>query len=171
MRNLIAMSLQNRLINSVINFARTITGIYNWVTKNIPVYYLIILLFGYTAFSKLDFFTNGKFIDVKHFQDAMFKSPVLQNHVGILGYLIPLTELAICVLLAIRKTKLIGYYASLLLLCSFTGYIIYMFTVFPVLPCTCGGVVSTLSWSNHLILNTSFILFTAHSIYLLHKRR
>jgi hypothetical protein len=144
--------------------------LYNWFIKSIPVYILLIILFAYTAFSKMDFFTNGKLIDVSHFQAAMMKSPVLQHHLNALGYTIPLTEIAICLLLLFQKTRLAGYYASLLLLCSFTGYIIYMFLTYPVLPCTCGGVISLLSWKQHLIFNIFFILLTIGAIIQTHKQ-
>jgi hypothetical protein len=148
-----------------------VTNTYKWFSKNIPVSILLILLFGYTAFSKVDFFTGKHIIDVTQFKFDMAKSPVLQHHINILGYLIPAVELLICFLLVFNRTKLIGYYSSLLLLCMFTGYITYMFAHYPVLPCTCGGIVATLSWKNHLLLNVFFILITVNAIYLTHKRK
>lgn len=159
------------LVASGLNLARLTTGIYNWFNKNISVAYLIILLFGYTAFSKLDFFSEGKFIDVSRFEGAMFKSPILRPYVYELGYIIPFAELAICFLLAFRKTKLIGYYSSLVLLLAFTSYISYSMIVLPFLPCTCGGVISSLSWKNHLVLNFGFLILTTRAIYLMHKRK
>lgn len=158
-------------VNAIMYAARTITGLCSWFNKNIPVSYLLILLFGYTAFSKVEFFTAKHILDVEQFKAAMFKSPVLQRHVNELGYIIPATEIIICFLLLFNKTKIFGYYASLLLLCSFTGYIIYMFLSFPVLPCTCGGIISSLSWKNHFLLNIAFILLTLRAIYFTHKRK
>lgn len=149
---------------------RAIANTYNWLTKNIRVHYLIILLFGYTAFSKVEFFTANHTIDVSSFRTAMFKSPAIRPYVDQLKYIIPAAEFLICLLLLFNKTKLIGYYASLLLFAMFTGYIVYMFTHYPILPCTCGGVITKLSWKNHLLLNIGFILFTANAIYLMHKR-
>jgi hypothetical protein len=158
-------------VNVIMLFARGVAGIYNWFNKNMPVSYLLILLFGYTAFSKVEFFTDKHILDVERFKAAMLKSPVLQHHVNQLGYIIPATEIVICLLLLFNRTKLLGYYASFALLSMFTGYIVYMFTHYPVLPCTCGGVISTLSWKNHLLLNIGFALLTLRAIYLTHTRK
>jgi hypothetical protein len=158
------------ITNVVMYFIQVITGIYNWLKQYISVNYLLLLIFGYATFSKLYFFINGNAIDVSRFRDEMFINPILRPYASGLAYIVPITELIVCILLAIPKTKLIGYYASLILLCSFTGYLIYTIVTLPSLPFLTGGVVSTLSWNNHLILNIAFILFTTHAIYLMHKR-
>lgn len=149
----------------------TLTNTRKWLTKNISVSWLLILLFAYTAFSKAQLFTSKAIIDVSQFRDDMFKSPVLQNHVQVLGYLIPGIEFIICIMLLIKATKLVGYYLSLLLLCTFAGYIIFMMNVYPALPCTCGGIIEELSWHGHLLLNIFFILITTRAIVLTHKQK
>ena len=150
-----------------------------WVTRYIKVAWLLIFLFAYTAFSKLNLFSYSapfswekfKFIDLAAFQGAMFKSPVLRPYVTGLSYLIPFSELALCLLLLFNQTKKAGYYFSLLLLSLFTFYIIYILRAYPGhLPCVCGGVISLLSWPQHLLFNAFFILVTTRALYLSRKQ-
>ena len=152
---------------------------YNWIVKYIKVNYFLIFLFAYTAINKLTLFSystpftwaNFKFIDVTSFEEAMFKSPVLRPYVHELAYIIPISELIVCSLLLFNKTKKAGYYISLLLLSLFTGYIIYILKEYPNhLPCVCGGVISLLSWTQHLFFNFFFMLITTRVIYLSYKQ-
>ena len=152
---------------------------YEWVQRYIKVNYLLIFLFAYTAFSKLNLFSYSapfswetfRFIDLAAFQNAMFKSPVLQPYVTGLSYIIPLSELALCLLLLFNRTKTAGYFFSLCLLSFFTLYIIYILQVHPGhLPCVCGGVVSLLSWPQHLLFNLFFMLLTTRVLYLTRKQ-
>ena len=159
-----------------------IATIYNQITRHIKINYLLIFLFAYTAVSKLNLFTystpfswkNFKFIDVSAFEEAMSKSPVLLPYMHVLAWMIPFIELATCILLLFNKTKIAGYYLSLLLLTLFTAYIIYILNAYPThLPCVCGGVISLMSWSQHLVFNYFFIIITVRAIYLmlrLHKK-
>jgi hypothetical protein len=89
-----------------------------------------------------------------------------------LAYIIPITEMLACLLLLFNKTKKAGYYFSLLLLTLFTGYIVYILKVYPHnLPCVCGGVISLMSWKQHLLFNFFFVLITVRAIYLMHKQQ
>lgn len=155
-----------------------ITTIYNQVTHYIKINYLLIFLFAYTAVSKLNLFSysapfsweNFKFIDVSAFEEAMFKSPVLRSYVHELAWLIPSIEIAACILLLFNKTKKWGYYLSFILLSVFTAYIIYILRAYPHhLPCVCGGVISLMSWPQHLIFNFLLVFITARAIYLTYK--
>ncbi|THU30211.1 hypothetical protein FAM09_30380 [Niastella caeni] len=159
-----------------------LTAIYNKTTQYIKINYLLIFLFAYTAVSKLNLFSYStpfswqhfKLIDVSAFEEAMFKSPELRPFVHELAWLIPFIELATCVLLLFRKTKIVGYYLSLLLLTLFTAYITYILNTYTHnLPCICSGVISLMSWTQHLFFNYFFIVITVRAIYLvlrLHRK-
>lgn len=156
--------------------ATRITTVYNWITQNLKVNYFLIFLFAYTAVSKLNLFSysgafsweNLKLVDVTAFVDAMAKSPVLRPYVHELSWMIPVSELLACLLLLFNKTKIAGYYLSLLLLTVFTAYIMYILNEYPHnLPCVCGGVISLMSWTQHLIFNYFFILITIRAVYLM----
>ena len=153
---------------------------YYRTTKYIKISHLLIFLFAYTAISKLNLFSYSipftwekfKLIDTTSFRDAMFKSAVLRPYVNELAYLIPLGELVICLLLVFNRTKKAGYYLSLLALVLFTVYIIFILLAYTNnLPCVCGGVISMMSWKQHLLFNLFFILITTRAIYLTHKQQ
>lgn len=154
--------------------ASRILAIYHRITGYTKINYLLIFLFAYTAVSKLNLFSYGaghlKIVDVSAFEEAMYKSPVLRPYVHELAWLIPLTELAICMLLLFGKTKKWGFYFSFIVLTVFTAYIIYILNVYPNhLPCVCGGVISLMSWSQHLVFNLIFVLLAGRGIYLMHR--
>ena len=123
---------------------------------------LLIFLFVYTASSKL--------LGLKSFQGILTKSPVVGRMAALLAIGIPLLELCIAALLFMplsRKTGLIG---SFLLLAVFTGYIAYMLLTASHLPCSCGGVIASMSWQTHLIFNCCFLTLTGIGICI-HQNR
>ncbi|WP_205509535.1 MauE/DoxX family redox-associated membrane protein [Longitalea arenae] len=156
--------------------ATRVSMMYNWVTRNIRINYFLIFLFAYTAASKLHLFSYGasftwesfQFVDLTAFKEAMAKSPVLRPYLHVLAWMIPVSEIAACLLLLFNKTKLAGYYLSLLLLTLFTAYIIYILNAYSHnLPCVCGGVISLMSWTQHLVFNYFFIAITIRAIYIM----
>jgi hypothetical protein len=155
-----------------------LSTIYDGINRYIKINYLLIFLFAYTAVSKLTLFSysgpfsweNLKIIDVSAFEEAMFKSPVLRPYVHQLAWLIPISEIAICMLLLFDKTKKWGYYLSFILLFAFTAYIIYILRAYPNhLPCVCGGVISLMSWTQHLVFNMFFVFLAGRAIWLMHQ--
>jgi hypothetical protein len=110
---------------------------------------LLILLFTYAAISKL--------IDRQHFQAVLAHMLLIKHVAGFISIALPLTELVICALLFMSRTRLLGFYASVGLLISFTIYIGYMIVFAPKLPCNCGGVLEQMSWTQHLVFNIVFI--------------
>jgi hypothetical protein len=116
---------------------------------------LLIILFGYTAIMKL--LEYDKFV----FQMRLAPAPLMHTLAPILAWLLPLIELLIVCLLitGLFKDKWhhVGFLASFFLLLSFQIYIITMLLSGRELPCTCGGFVSTMSWTTHLWFNGSFM--------------
>ena len=167
-------------VTAAIYISNLFAAAYYRTTKYIKISHLLIFLFAYTAISKLNLFAYSipftweefKFIDITSFREAMFKSPVLRPYVNELAYLIPLGEIVICLLLVFTRTKKAGYYLSLLALVLFTVYIIYILVAYTNnLPCVCGGVVSMMSWKQHLLFNIFFTLMTIRAIYLTNKQQ
>lgn len=118
---------------------------------------ILILLFTYTGLSKLN--------DQQSFQLIMSKSPLIGHYSVMIGWVVPVTELIVALLLLIPSTKKIGLWASLLLMTIFTLYIAYILLFSPRLPCSCGGIIQQLSWRNHLLINTVLIILPAVSIW------
>ena len=119
---------------------------------------ILLILFLYTAFSKLWDYTNFRF--------TLSRSPLLSPVAGLLAWLIPVAELIVVILLFIPAFRKIGLYASFILIVLFTGYLSYMIVFTPDLPCSCGGVLAALSWKQHIFFNLLFILLSLTGIYL-----
>jgi putative oxidoreductase len=117
-----------------------------------------ILLFVYTAFSKL--------YELRQFRFVLNMSPLLKNYSGQLSVGVPVMELCIALVRFIPATARLGMIAGICLLVIFTAYIIYMILIDPHLPCSCGGVIQQLSWTQHIVFNLFFITAGIISIYM-----
>lgn len=111
---------------------------------------LFIMLFLYTGISK--------FSDYLVFKEQIAASLILEKMASYIAWGVPCIELAVVLLLIIPRWRLKGLYASLLLMILFTGYILAILTFDKTLPCSCGGVIALLSWKQHIIFNSIFIL-------------
>ncbi len=67
---------------------------------------------------------------------------------------------------SIPKYKIIGFYAALGLMIAFTGYIIAITQFSQYIPCSCGGILEKLGWTEHLIFNIVFDLLAIVAILL-----
>jgi uncharacterized membrane protein YphA (DoxX/SURF4 family) len=110
---------------------------------------LFILLFTYTALSKLT--------DYNLFRYQLQTYPFISKFGDLISWAVPVAELIAVVFLLIPKTRRIGLFASLLLMTGFTIYLTLMI-IFggKDLPCSCGGVIQRLTWSQHIIFNVFF---------------
>lgn len=113
--------------------------------------YLFVALFVYTASSKR--------MNLTAFDKVLSRSPLIAHFNELVAWVIPLIEILIAVLLIIPLTKRMGLYAALGLMVIFTGYLGYMILSMTSqeLPCSCGGVISLLSWQQHVWFNLGFI--------------
>ncbi|HRJ29747.1 MAG TPA: hypothetical protein PLV21_03995 [Cyclobacteriaceae bacterium] len=114
------------------------------------VVFLYILLLVYAALTKL--------LDYQEFSVQLSQSPILTNFSVHLAWGVPTLELVIAFSLMFSKTRLAGLYASFSLMTAFTMYIILASRFSDYVPCSCGGVIQNLSWSQHLVFNGSFLL-------------
>jgi hypothetical protein len=122
---------------------------------------LYILLFFYTALSKTLWI--GPTVDVLKF------TPFFKMFPQVTAWTVVMAEYVIAVLLFFPRTRKIGLYSSLFLMMGFTGYIVWMMRVSPNLPCTCGGVIASMNWIQHLIFNIAFMLLALWNILLMRK--
>lgn len=113
---------------------------------------LLILLFVYTALSKLD---NYSF-----FQAQLNLYPFIGLFGNTLSWAIPAMELLIAILLLLPAYRTKGLMAALILLIVFTVYLLLMILYTPDLPCSCGGVIQSLAWTQHIFFNCFFIMVT-----------
>lgn len=119
---------------------------------------LIVFLFMYTALSKL--------MDHRIFVQQLGKSPLLGPVKSFVSIAIPAIEFALVALLTFPKTRLKGLWGTVVLLSCFTVYLTYMVIFTPDLPCTCGGVINQMSWTQHIFFNLGFVGIAAIAIRL-----
>jgi uncharacterized membrane protein YphA (DoxX/SURF4 family) len=127
---------------------------------------LLILLFVYAAVSKL--------LDYEVFKVQLSKSPFISKFSSIIAWSIPIFELVIAIALAFERFRLIGLYASLFIMTMFTAYIYAMLNYSYYIPCSCGGVLSKMSWNTHFWFNLFFVVASIGGISiqtLYHKDR
>lgn len=111
---------------------------------------LLIILFIYTALSKLSSYTT--------FVVQLSKSPFITSYAKSIAWSIPAVEILISLLLVFKRTRLIGLYASYFIMSLFTAYLIIMLNFSYHIPCSCGGVLQNLSWNEHIVFNAFFIV-------------
>ncbi|RLJ75147.1 MauE/DoxX family redox-associated membrane protein [Pedobacter alluvionis] len=112
---------------------------------------LLVILFLYTGISKL--------VDFKGFTSDLNNQPFPNSLTPVLSWALPIAEIAIVVALSFERNRLIGLYAALLLMSLFTMYnALVLLHVFDYVPCSCGGVISKLTWPQHLVFNIFFVI-------------
>lgn len=119
---------------------------------------LLILLFVYAAMNKL--------FAYEEFRMQLSRSPWLTPYAVVIAWLVPAVELIISGLLTVSALRVYGLYASWMLLLFFTLYIAGMLWTQAHLPCSCGGVISRLSWPQHLVFNLFFMALCSWGILL-----
>ena len=123
--------------------------------------FLYISLFVYAAVSK--------FLDFENFQVQLGQSPLLSAYAEWVVYSIPIVEIFISILLLIPKYRYFGLLFAFGLMVMFSVYIVIILNYSSFIPCSCGGILSQMSWTEHLIFNISFILLALLAIFLQKK--
>lgn len=119
---------------------------------------LLFLLWAYTVYSKIAGF--------RLFQIGMRKQVFSIELADLLAYTLPVVEGLAAALLCFRSTRIYGFVLSTGLLLAFTAYIaLIMSNVFGKVPCSCGGILEELGWTEHLIFNLAFLFLSAAGLY------
>lgn len=120
--------------------------------------YLIALLWLYTGVYKI--------LQINYSIDQLRESPLISDFALVLGYGLPILELALFALLLFDRTRTTALWGSGILLILFTLYIVIGLVFFRRdMPCTCGGIISHLTWQNHIYFNLCFIFLSFFSLY------
>ncbi len=120
---------------------------------------LLIVLFLYASLSK--------FLDFETFIGEMNNQPMPNSWTPFLVWIIPCSEVAIAFALLFEYTRLLGLYASLVLMTLFTLYtLIILLHFFSYIPCSCGGIIKKLTWKQHLVFNLFFVALSGFGIIL-----
>jgi putative oxidoreductase len=120
---------------------------------------LLVALFVYASLMK--------FMHFQVYMEEMHKQVFPEWMGSKLIYIVPTMEIMIAVGLCFRYLRGSALYASLALMCLFTIYALAVLThVFTEAPCSCGGIISLLTWKQHVIFNLFFVGVTVAAIYL-----
>ncbi|CAL1519146.1 MauE/DoxX family redox-associated membrane protein [Chitinophaga sp. MM2321] len=123
------------------------------------VSFLFIFIFIYTAHSKI--------VDHYRFASTLSTSPLIgEQYARPIAWMIPASEIAIGFLLIIPSTRKIGLWLSLGLMIVFTAYLIFMVTSGLPKTCNCGGVISSMRWTQHIAFNFGLISLAACALYI-----
>jgi uncharacterized membrane protein YphA (DoxX/SURF4 family) len=122
---------------------------------------LFILLFVYTAVSK--------FLDYENFRAVIGQSPLITRFAPMLAIVVPIAEIVIALMLVIPSRRRAGLYASFAMMMLFTVYIIGLVAFSDKIPCSCGGVISMMTWQQHLYFNIVFVLLALLGMWLYSK--
>lgn len=111
--------------------------------------YAYVLLYSYAALVKL--------LDYEHFTTQLGQSPMLATFAESLALGVPILEIVVALMLVIPKTRLIGLYLATGLMAMFCVYIYAILHFGTFVPCSCGGILETMSWKEHLVFNLIFL--------------
>ncbi|QHS58883.1 MauE/DoxX family redox-associated membrane protein [Chitinophaga agri] len=122
-------------------------------------YYLFTSMFLYAAVTKLMTF--------QVFVGQMQRQPFSDAYGRFLSWAIPSVEILLALMMVTNAFRKLGLYLATSLMICFTGYIILVqLKFYGTIPCSCGGVISKLSWTQHLIFNLFFVAIGFAGIYL-----
>lgn len=135
------------------------------VIQGIPYFtvLLFIILFVYAASSKL--------LEFQDFKVQLGQSPLLSSFAGNIAVGIPLVEWFLALWLLFGKFRLLALYCCTGLMSMFTTYIIMVLNFSDYVPCSCGGVMEQLNWTEHIIFNLFFLCMAAISILVMERNR
>ncbi|RXK81749.1 MauE/DoxX family redox-associated membrane protein [Filimonas effusa] len=134
--------------------------------KKVIVELIVILyasLFIYTAISKL--------MDYDLSREQLATMPLVGPISGVVVWLLPVSEILLALLIFWPQSRLKGLYLGTSLMLTFTLYVAYLMKFHNSTPCTCGGFLQSLSWPQHLLFNTGFVLIGCIAIFLEHKSK
>lgn len=125
---------------------------------------LLIFLWVYTAASKLS--------DITEFRRQLYNQSFTRAFANVLLWIIPSIELITALLLLFKSTRFAGLIFSLILMIVLTCYIaLVLIGYFERVPCSCGGVLRSLTWETHLWFNLFFLFISFWGSYLYVKAK
>lgn len=127
---------------------------------------LVIFLISYAYAFIYCYAGVSKLLDFELFQLQLGQSPIISTYAGFISYFVIIIEFLICGLLVFSNTRSTGLYLSTGLMIAFTAYIYLILNYADNIPCSCGGVLEKMTWSQHFIFNLIFVLLGIIAIVL-----
>jgi uncharacterized membrane protein YphA (DoxX/SURF4 family) len=140
-----------------------------WIVTNMQkmeqgIRFILIFLWTYTGLDKLIRFEQSR----KAFHNQTFPPELAE----ILSYAVPIAEILLAILLVWSISRWWGYLGSLLLLTVFLSYVGLIWVgAFPRVPCNCAGLLDSMGWGSHMILNLSLIILAIGGLWIESKKK
>lgn len=122
---------------------------------------LFIILFVYAALSKVQ--------DFEKFGVELSKSPILNVFAGQIAIVVPVLELILSILLAVKRIQFYALYIAFTLMVVFSTYIVVILKFSAYIPCSCGGILQNMTWNQHFVFNILFVLMAMVAILIYPK--
>jgi uncharacterized membrane-anchored protein len=128
---------------------------------------IVLLIFYYLFTSMLLYAAISKLLTFQVFVAQMNRQPFSDKYTPLLAWGIPIVEIAASVMMLTIPFRRLGLYFATAMMVCFTIYIILVkMHFYDTLPCSCGGVIATFSWTQHLFFNLFFVAIGGIGIYL-----
>jgi len=116
-------------------------------------------MFIYAAVSKL--------MNYRIFIIQMDRQPFPDRYTPVLVWSVLASEILAAVMMMTLSLRRIGLFFATAMMICFTAYIILVkLHYYGVIPCSCGGVIASFTWTQHLIFNLFFVTIGIVGIYL-----
>jgi len=120
--------------------------------------YILAFLFAYKAISK--------WYDWEATKWSLYNQVFPEWLSVLVLYSLPPLELVLAWFLGGKRTRHPALWISLGVLLAFTAYIgLVLLGIFDRVPCSCGGVLGSLGWSEHLLFNMAIIVLNLIGIF------
>lgn len=125
--------------------------------------FLLITLWFYAAVNQL--------LQLETFRIRLSQFPFINEYADLLAWFVPGVEIFIALIFFFPHLKDEAYFASFSLLLIFTAYIIAALNLSDSIPCSCNGVLPSLSWKEHILFNAVFLLIALAGLILSPEKR
>ena len=120
---------------------------------------LLMVMFAYAGIFKI--------VDITLFESQMKESPLIpQLLIPTLAISLPIFELLLAILLMYDKYNSMSLTLSFITMLFFSLYLIMLVSLYENVPCTCGGILGKLGYTEHIIFNLFFLTISGVTFYL-----
>ncbi len=128
-----------------------------WKGAKLILEYGIISVFIYAAVTKI--------IAPFEFQVKLLKSSYLPvAAVPVISWILPLGEGTAVALMLFKESARLGWMLIYTLMIFFNGHLLILHEIAPAAPCSCGGLLESISLTEHLIMNLLITIFAAYKL-------
>lgn len=125
--------------------------------------FLLITLWIYSAV--------GQLLQFENFKIRLSQFPFINEYADLFAWLVPGVEIVIALIFFFPHLKDEAYFASFALLLVFSAYIIAVLNFSVSIPCSCNGLLPSLSWKEHILFNIGFLSLALTGLILSPKQK